>query len=468
MIRLSFRLYAGICLAGVLIGMTAMSASTATGQAAQQPLQDAASHVAQLQSDLDLATKKLERTKSLYESGHTAISEVENAQAQVQGLTRELQGAKAQQKAMNDRAAFMRSVDIHLDHATVRLLATALSKATGIPVKVDADVPADSSTTLTLDAKAVPFANALEAIAEKADLMIAPDGSGVVLKKWPHLNNRVLRSPIAPWSSDWQVPPTMTAGGFGGPGRIPAGLFGGGQGANNVGPGDFPGGQVPQAGGATGFNPFVGGQIPGQGAPNAFDPNSQQGGPGGFPGRPQPGQPGFDPNQQPGFRGPGGMAPNMGMGGMPFTVTGLGEKMIAISEPGMSDAGEPGVWMTAYLFDGTNFRRMGRGFHPFTMGPRNMPGGPGQPGQFGPGGPGRGIPPNNRGGVSGQIPSGPGPVPPRTGARPPGAENGRLGAPPTVRPGQGELAPVAGAGGQPVEPSAGESNGRGNRLSVGR
>ena len=93
------------------------------------------------------------------------------------------------------RAAFLKRVDLQLDHAKVQDMAKALAKVAGIPIKVDRGVPADASTTLTMDVQGVPVANVLEAIATKTDLMIAPDGDGVILKKWAHLNGRTFRDP---------------------------------------------------------------------------------------------------------------------------------------------------------------------------------------------------------------------------------------------------------------------------------
>lgn len=116
--------------------------------------------------------------------------------------------------------ALMRPVDVTLDRATVRQLSEALAKASGLTIVVDKAVPED--VRLTVDARGVPMATVLEAVARQAKLLIAPPPKGVqgvTLKPPPSLkiDNQPIRefpSPHAPWSDEWfaQQKPGMGMG----------------------------------------------------------------------------------------------------------------------------------------------------------------------------------------------------------------------------------------------------------------
>lgn len=412
---MTIRVLCSLLLTAALGGL--WSAPTpAHAQSAQQMLNESNARIGKLSGELELANRQLARAKDQYRAGAVRINDVENAQAARDRLTFEVQRAQHDRAEAAMRMEFSRPVTIQLDHASVSQFAAALSKATGISVKVDPGVPADASTMLTLDVQGVPFANVLEAIATKTDLMIARADTGVVLKRWPHLNDRVFRTPTAPWSSDWGVPPTLMRPGAVPGGVNPYGSMGGGLPLLGSG-GDFAGGNN------TFFSPSqqreLGGGLPAL-EPGSGNPGQQRFGPGNE--GPQPGQPGFQPGQpgfQPGGQGPqpgqpgfqpggvplqaqpgmGGFMPGMG-GGLPFTMTAIGDHMIAIAEPGTNERGEPGVWMTAYVFQGSAFSRVGRGFHPFMNGPQRpqnrAPGGPDvRPQGFRP--PGGSIPPQSQG-----------------------------------------------------------------------
>lgn len=210
---------------------------------------------------------------------------------------------------------------------------------------------------LTLDAQAVPLGTVLEAIAEKADLMIAPQGAGVDLKRWPHLNDRVYRSTTAPWSSDWGVPPTVigqfgSLGGIYNPFGAPIGQSNNGAGTNSSHGGGF--GNAAQ--GAAGHNQGAAGSEGGQDGFGGF---------GGFGGS------GSVPNNPSGASSAGGFGGGAFRGAVAasdrqFSMTSIGDHLIAIAEPGVGPGGEAGVWMTAYMFDSSGFHRMGRGFHAFS------------------------------------------------------------------------------------------------------
>lgn len=307
-----------------------------------------------LQSRLQTAKQELSRTQDLYKAGQVPQGEVAKAEADVAQLSIQCDKASKDLELVEFRAKLQQPVNIQLDHASVRQFATALTKATGIAVGVDRSIPQDASALLTLDAQQVPFGNVLEAIAEKTDLMISQDNSnGVVLKRWPRINDRVLRSPIAPWGQEWGAPPTMGAG-FNPLGANPAG---------NQEPDGFRRGL---GGDAAAGLPAGGGQFgagqPDRGFPGMGDPNA----------RFQPGMP--------------GMAPGM-PGGAPFQMASLGGNAIVIAEPGHDRQGNPGVWMTAYRFGANNqFARISSMFHPFMNGNGPAGGPPPGAGGFQPGG----------------------------------------------------------------------------------
>jgi hypothetical protein len=126
-----------------------------------------------------------------------------------------------------------RPVDVQLRDASVRQAAQALSQASAIRIHVDDSVPEE--TRLTLTARGVSFASVLEAIAQQASLIIAPDRNwtqwttgapdqglgaspaaspGVILRARPMLEvngqSQELAESIGPWSLDWGMPPTRT------------------------------------------------------------------------------------------------------------------------------------------------------------------------------------------------------------------------------------------------------------------
>ena len=62
----------------------------------------------------------------------------------------------------------------------------------------------------------------------------------------------------------------------------------------------------------------------------------------------------------PGFE-PGVSAPNQA----PYSFVSLGDRLVALAETGRNAQGQPGVWMTAYRFDGKTFKKVSATFHPF-------------------------------------------------------------------------------------------------------
>jgi hypothetical protein len=297
------------------------------GVGSGQDLDSAQAALKLLESRLNAAQDELNRNKELYRTGQITQSQVSGSEAQVEQLRIQYSQAKKNAATLKNREKMQQPVDIQMDHATVQQFASALSKATGVPVEVDKSVPADASTMLTIDAQQIPFASVLEAIAQKADLMIVPNGEGVLLKKWPHLNGRVYRSPNAPWSAEWGVPPAtsslLNALGY--------------LANNNKNRTDFYG----MANGAQSNGAYR--------APNKTAAGSSA----------------QDLSDLLGANAARNQTLSGGLQGRSpaFTVTTLGDHLIAIAEPGKNAQGEAGVWLTAYKFDGSQFKKVSATFH---------------------------------------------------------------------------------------------------------
>jgi hypothetical protein len=239
-----------------------------------------------------------------YKAGQTAAAEVNSAKAELEVATNNLTRARQILDREQRVATFYRPMTIVMKDATVQEAAKALSQASGMTINVDKQVPKD--IRLSVEARGVPFATVLESIAEQAKLMIAPDGSGVILKAWPTLkldgNVKEFTGPNAPWSTEWGslvpfVNNDATAkwmylsniiggqngglggggfgggglGGFGGGGGgLSGGGFGGNGGSLGTGGGGLGGGQGAAGNTALGFgrggNGLGGGLSAGRGA----------------------------------------------------------------------------------------------------------------------------------------------------------------------------------------------------------
>jgi hypothetical protein len=242
-----------------------------------------------------------------------------------------------------------RPVDVQLRDASVRQAAQALSQASAIRIHVEDSVPEE--TRLTVTARGVSFASVLEAIAQQANLVIAPDRNwtqwttgapdqglgaspaamsvdargglgqvvaaspGVILRARPMLEvngqPQELAESIGPWSLDWGVPPTRTTllthmnGYRAGTSGRPADTT-----AVQIRPGP-PNDRV---------------LIPGAGVIRGARVDE-------------------------GSRGTG-----------PVAVTTVGEDRVVVAQSGTGPQGEPGVWLTLYRLAGTQLRKMSSSF----------------------------------------------------------------------------------------------------------
>ncbi len=128
----------------------------------------------------------------------------------------DLQGLRKRLAQLERMAPLQKKVDVKFENATVKQAAEALSKASGVRMTVDDDIPAE--TRLTVEARKIRLATVLESVARQAGLIIEPinlDGKGdlgVSLTVPPMLrvNDKVQRFPSSPspWSAAWGTSPT--------------------------------------------------------------------------------------------------------------------------------------------------------------------------------------------------------------------------------------------------------------------
>ena len=236
-----------------------------------------------------------------------------------------------------------------------------LSKSSRIKIGLDSQVK--EFPTLDFDADRTPIFKVLAMLANIADLEIVPSKDGIVLRKWPHVNNLIERSLTKPWSQEWESSNIQLTTGVNDKGAIVVSgidtpfretylfqedLFGFEPKPKSSVPGistDIP------AGGSV-LNLGSGSKGGGIGVPSS----------GGFPngGGAKFGG-GFSAGQPAGE----GFSPSMAQGSMPFSFTSLGNGLVAVAEPGVNESGQPGVWMTAYRFENGDFKRLKSAFHAF-------------------------------------------------------------------------------------------------------
>ncbi|HEY3412926.1 MAG TPA: hypothetical protein VGM51_07705 [Armatimonadota bacterium] len=134
----------------------------------------------------------------------TRLSIAENALEK----SRQLYGSSQRMKKLAS------PVDVQLKDATVEQTAQALSRGSGVSIRVDSSVP--KKTRITLEARRVALSTVLEAIARQADLLIVPDGEGVLLQARPSLSvngeDQIHSIRNWPWSSGWGALPPGAGG----------------------------------------------------------------------------------------------------------------------------------------------------------------------------------------------------------------------------------------------------------------
>lgn len=161
---------------------------------------------------LAAAETALRAVETRRQVGTATIEEVQRAQATVADLKAQLEQLVLVQTAQDRMALLQRPIDVDLQQATVRQAAQALGSASGVPITVDDAVTTEARVTVR--ARRVPFAQVLEAVGSRLDVMFSPtpDRRGIRIGPWPTLEvdgkQEKFRSPFAPWSSDWDPLPT--------------------------------------------------------------------------------------------------------------------------------------------------------------------------------------------------------------------------------------------------------------------
>lgn len=287
--------------------------------------------VQMLRLQLEGARKTLDITKARYQAGVETAAEMTRAESEFNVVEAQLKEAVVRLDRETRLAMLEKPVDVKFTDASLRQAAVVIGNAAGLPVLVDDKIPVDKR--FTLDAKGVSLGLLLETMAQKTDLMLAPDPKGIRLEQWPVLvvdgQRSIRKSDNAPWSQDWV--------GY---------LFFGGR--------DVTGSQGPFASG--------GGVLFSRGGPEEFATTVQ------VPVAPEGGLPplaGVAPGAPNTFirNYPVPFAFGAGGGG-PVSLAPIGDKSVVFAEPGSGPQGEVGYWLTVYRLDGDKLRKVSSTFHP--------------------------------------------------------------------------------------------------------
>lgn len=268
-----------------------------------------------LRQQLAIDRQALERARARFAAGRIEQDDVLKAEGRVRMTEQSIE--QLQEKAAREAQLLLlqRPVNIRLTDASLKQAAVAISQAAGLPVMVDADVPAEKR--LTVDAKGVTLGLVLETLAQKADLMLAPDPKGIRMTDWPVIEvdgqKMVRRSDLAPWSEDWT--------GY---------LYYGGL-HDARGPFASGGGVVISRGAPQGFAEAVTPPVAVPGDAAALVPQH--------------------------FAG----FPRLGGG---VSISPLGDRNVVVAEPGSGPAGEAGFWLTVYRLEGERLKKVSDTFHP--------------------------------------------------------------------------------------------------------
>lgn len=368
---------------------------------------NAAASLQAAEAQLAAASAAAENTRQRVRQGGAPAAELSAAEAQlaqaravVEASRSELGVRESERQHSVRLAALQRPIDVELRDAAVRQAAQAISQASGVTIRADEHIPAE--TRLTVVARGVPLATVLDTIARQSGLLIAPDENGVLLKPMPSLEvngqRTDLLTPFAPWSTEWgtnpagsasfvrSVPPGVSsiyvpgAGIVNTPASRPGIFFPGSSPVQENGPmppptgpsggrvpGVFPGPQPPAASARPA--PYTRG-YPQRGSPLPAAPRLQA---------VPPGFPGLRPFQPGPF--PGGIGGGFGLGmpgAGPLSVTALNSTTFVVAHP--APGGEPAVMLTVYRLEGTQLHKVSSILHRL---------GPSAGGPFGPGGTGR-------------------------------------------------------------------------------
>ncbi|MBC8137550.1 MAG: hypothetical protein H8F28_16840 [Fibrella sp.] len=161
-----------------------------------------------------------ERIKEAKESVNKARSrgdqaELRTAESRVTSLEKSRTALRKTIERARRLAPLQKKVDVKFENATVAQAAEALSRASGVQIKVDDTIP--DTTRLTVEARKVRLVTVLESVARQAGLTIEPInlekgdiGTELIAPPMLRVNNTVQKfatSP-SPWSDKWGTPPT--------------------------------------------------------------------------------------------------------------------------------------------------------------------------------------------------------------------------------------------------------------------
>ncbi len=156
-----------------------------------------------------------ERAKSLdtalllaterYKSGAVTVTEVNDAKLMSDLAHSNLEQSERTLASLERSAKFSQPVNVQMKDSSIKAAADALTDSSGLKISLDSTVPQDIKLNIT--ANGVALGTALEAIADRAKLMISPEASGVLLRVWPKLvvDGKMIEviGVNAPWSDEW-------------------------------------------------------------------------------------------------------------------------------------------------------------------------------------------------------------------------------------------------------------------------
>ncbi len=198
------------------------SAPPLTGDALEERVAALSADFVKAQSDLRAADQAL---RALPENADKTAAQgrVADAQRRADALERELRPLARRFTVEKVRAELQKPISLTLKDASLEQMADALAPVSRVQVQID---PALKNTTrITLDARRVPLAEVLEAIARRAEVFIEPDPDAfatnqliVSLVPPPSLTINGERAPRPqtpqdtlsyPWTGEWYgAPPT--------------------------------------------------------------------------------------------------------------------------------------------------------------------------------------------------------------------------------------------------------------------
>jgi hypothetical protein len=312
----------------------------------QEYLQLRRSHVA-LEARLRELRQKLTDDSPDVKAALVELEALDKAMALLKArITAEQERAR---RGLQRSSMLLTRVAVDLQNATVRQAADALQQATRVPIQVDNQVPANLRLSVT--ARGITLGAVLEAVARQANLKLAPIEGGAVITTWPMVDVngqfQVFKGPWAPWAVEWgQLPGALTGSGWSFPGDT----------------GGFPGAPQGVAMGAPTMPMHSGEQDLHFARVAAAEREA---------------------------------AKNTAVA-TASSLAALGDRHVAVAEPGSGPAGQAGVWITIYRVEGSQLKKAASTFHAL----RNSSAGSGMmPGSTGLGGLPGGLGGNGLGGA---------------------------------------------------------------------